>query len=55
MTDVLDTPTELIDPAELAERLGLRRPTDEQAEVIAAPFASALVTAGSASSGAPVT
>ena len=41
--------TELIDPTELAERLGLRRPTDEQAEVIAAPFESALVTAGAGS------
>jgi DNA helicase II / ATP-dependent DNA helicase PcrA len=39
----------VIDPVELAERLGLRRPTDEQAEVIAAPFASALVTAGAGS------
>ncbi|NEC05297.1 hypothetical protein G3I26_08505, partial [Streptomyces sp. SID7909] len=29
--------TELIDPVELAERLGLRRPTDEQAAVIGAP------------------
>ncbi|MEJ2867591.1 ATP-dependent DNA helicase [Actinomycetospora sp. OC33-EN08] len=41
--------TGLIDPVELSERLGLRRPTDEQAEVIAAPFASALVTAGAGS------
>ncbi|NYD39484.1 ATP-dependent helicase [Actinomycetospora corticicola] len=41
--------TGVIDPVELSERLGLRRPTDEQAEVIAAPFASALVTAGAGS------
>nr|WP_312029905.1 ATP-dependent DNA helicase [Actinomycetospora sp. TBRC 11914] len=49
MTGLVETRTGLIDPAELAERLGLRRPTDEQAEVIAAPFASALVTAGAGS------
>ncbi len=46
MTGVM---TGVIDPMELSERLGLRRPTDEQAEVIAAPFASALVTAGAGS------
>jgi DNA helicase-2/ATP-dependent DNA helicase PcrA len=49
VTGLMTSTTELIDPAELAERLGLRRPTDEQAEVIAAPFASALVTAGAGS------
>ncbi len=46
---LVESATGLIDPTELAERLGLRRPTDEQAEVIAAPFASALVTAGAGS------
>jgi DNA helicase-2/ATP-dependent DNA helicase PcrA len=45
----MEPTTGLIDPTELSERLGLRRPTDEQAEVIAAPFASALVTAGAGS------
>ncbi len=49
MTGLMAGTTGLIDPAELSERLGLRRPTDEQAEVIAAPFASALVTAGAGS------
>ncbi len=39
----------LVDPAELAERLGLPRPTDEQAAVIAAPSVPALVTAGAGS------
>ncbi|WUI64885.1 ATP-dependent helicase [Actinomycetospora sp. NBC_00405] len=41
--------TELIDPVELAERLGLRRPTEEQAAVIGAPSEPALVTAGAGS------
>ncbi|HEY2225038.1 ATP-dependent helicase, partial [Actinomycetospora sp.] len=49
MTGLIESATGLIDPTELSERLGLRRPTDEQAEVIAAPFASALVTAGAGS------
>ncbi len=49
MTGLMTGTTGLIDPTELSERLGLRRPTDEQAEVIAAPFASALVTAGAGS------
>ncbi|MDT7743751.1 MAG: ATP-dependent helicase UvrD/PcrA [Actinomycetota bacterium] len=49
MTGLMASTTGLIDPTELSERLGLRRPTDEQAEVIAAPFASALVTAGAGS------
>ncbi|MCD2194409.1 ATP-dependent helicase [Actinomycetospora endophytica] len=49
MTGLLANATGLIDPTELSERLGLRRPTEEQAEVIAAPFASALVTAGAGS------
>jgi DNA helicase-2/ATP-dependent DNA helicase PcrA len=49
VTGLLVNATGLIDPTELSERLGLRRPTDEQAEVIAAPFASALVTAGAGS------
>lgn len=39
----------VIDPVELAERLRLRRPTDEQVEVIAAPPEPALVTAGAGS------
>ncbi len=45
----LDTRPQLIDPVELAERLGLRRPTEEQADVIGAPFQPALVTAGAGS------
>jgi ATP-dependent DNA helicase UvrD/PcrA len=49
VTGLMTSTTGLIDPTELSERLGLRRPTDEQAEVIAAPFASALVTAGAGS------
>ena len=44
----IDT-AELVDPVELAERLGLRRPTDEQAAVIGAPPEPALVTAGAGS------
>ncbi|GAA4795296.1 ATP-dependent DNA helicase [Actinomycetospora chlora] len=42
-------PTGLVDPVELAERLGLRRPTDEQAAVVGAPTEPALVTAGAGS------
>ncbi|GAA4943168.1 DNA helicase-2/ATP-dependent DNA helicase PcrA [Actinomycetospora succinea] len=42
-------PPELIDPVELAERLGLRRPTEEQAAVIGARWEPALVTAGAGS------
>ncbi|MFC5142267.1 ATP-dependent helicase [Actinomycetospora rhizophila] len=42
-------PPELIDPVELAERLGLRRPTEEQAGVIGARWEPALVTAGAGS------
>ncbi|MHC1559777.1 ATP-dependent helicase [Actinomycetospora sp. C-140] len=49
MTAIAVAGTELIDPVELAERLGLRRPTDEQAAVIGAPSEPALVTAGAGS------
>ncbi|PVZ08507.1 ATP-dependent DNA helicase [Actinomycetospora cinnamomea] len=49
MTLVAPPGAELVDPVELAERLGLRRPTEEQAEVIGAPFEPALVTAGAGS------
>ncbi|HSK61608.1 MAG TPA: ATP-dependent DNA helicase [Actinomycetospora sp.] len=49
MTTIARTGVELVDPVELAERLGLRRPTDEQAAVIGAPQEPALVTAGAGS------
>ncbi len=49
MTLVAPPGVELIDPVELAERLGLRRPTDEQAAVIGAAQEPALVTAGAGS------
>lgn len=49
MTALAPPGTELIDPVELAERLGLRRPTEEQAAVIGAPLEPALVTAGAGS------
>ncbi|GAA4886852.1 ATP-dependent helicase [Actinomycetospora straminea] len=49
MTALAPPGTELVDPVELAERLGLRRPTEEQAAVIGAPLEPALVTAGAGS------
>ena len=49
MTAIAPPGTGLIDPVELAERLGLRRPTEEQAAVIGARWEPALVTAGAGS------